>query len=207
MRRFGPGPYVLGFVRVQGLWGEGFPFDVPALSAIEELRLDVPVTLLAGENGAGKSTILELAAEAIGFAAQGGELERLGELPPVPRTVLRGALAPVLSSHKPRNGYYLRAESFFNVAEFVDSGDRYAPDLSLYGDVPLHRQSHGESFFAVMMHRFGCARFRNADLQHTHEFIFEDYFVAIGSGLHGVEAIGEPRFILPVKVKMTEQRQ
>ena len=155
IRRFGPGPYVLGFVRVQGLWGEGFPFDVPALTAIEELHLDVLVTLLAGENGAGKSTILELVAEAIGFAAQGGELERLGELPPVPRTVLNGALAPVLSSHEPRNGYYLRAESFFTVAEFVDSGDRYAPDLSLYGDVPLHRQFHGESFLALAANRFG----------------------------------------------------
>src|ERR1700690_2886202 len=126
IRRFGPGPYVLGFVRDEGLWGEGFPFAVPALSAIEQLRLDVPVTLLAGENGAGKSTILELVAEAIGFAAQGGELERAGELPAVPRSVLDGALTPVLSAHKPRNGYYLRAESFFNVAAFVDSGDRYA---------------------------------------------------------------------------------
>ena len=69
---------MLAFVRDQELWGEGFPFDVPALAAIEQLRLDVAVTLLAGENGAGKSTILELVAAAIGFAAEGGELERLG---------------------------------------------------------------------------------------------------------------------------------
>ena len=52
----------------------------------------------------------------------------------------------MLSATKPRNGYFLRAESFFNVAQFIDSGDRFAPDLSLYGDVPLHEQSHGESF-------------------------------------------------------------
>jgi predicted ATPase len=45
IRRFGPGPYVLGFVRDREFWGEGFPFDVPALRAIEDLRLDVPVTL------------------------------------------------------------------------------------------------------------------------------------------------------------------
>ena len=154
-RRFGPGPYILGLARDQGLWGDGFPFDVPALAAIDELHLDAPVTLLAGENGAGKSTILELIAEAIGFATQGGELERLGELPAVPRSVLNGALSPILSTHKPRKGYYLRAESFFNVAEFVDSGGRYAPDLSLYGDVPLHRQSHGESFLALAANRFG----------------------------------------------------
>ncbi|MGO9749967.1 MAG: hypothetical protein ACLP22_00285 [Solirubrobacteraceae bacterium] len=154
-RRFGPGPYVLGFDRDQSLWGEGFPFDVPALLAIEQLRLDLPVTLLAGENGAGKSTVLALVAEAIGFAAHGGELERLGELPAVPRRVLGGALSPVLSSHKPRNGYYLRAESFFAVAEFVDRAGRFSPDLSLYGDVPLNRQSHGESFLALAANRFG----------------------------------------------------
>ena len=57
---------------------------------------------------------------------------------------------------KPRNGYFLRAESFFNVAEFIDSGDRFAPDLSIYGDVPLHAQSHGESFLALAANRFGA---------------------------------------------------
>lgn len=154
-RSFGPGPYVLGFTRDDALWADGFPFELPALSTIEQLSLERCVTLLAGENGAGKSTVLELVAEAIGFAPQGGELERSGQLPPVPRSVLGGALSPRLSMHKPRNGYYLRAESFFNVAEFIDSGDRYAPDLSLYGDVPLHQQSHGESFLALAANRFG----------------------------------------------------
>jgi predicted ATPase len=113
------------------------------------------VTLLAGENGSGKSTILEAVAEAIGFAVEGGELERLGELPAVPRNVLDGALAPVLTGAKPRNGYYLRAESFFNIAKFIDSGAGFAPDLSIYGDVPLHQQSHGESFLALAANRFG----------------------------------------------------
>jgi predicted ATPase len=120
------------------------------------LRLDQPVTLLAGDNGSGKSTILEAIAAAIGFGEQGGELDRLGELPAVPRRVLDDALGPVLSSTKPRNGYYLRAESFFNVAAFIDSGARFAPDLSLYGDVPLHAQSHGESFLALASNRFGA---------------------------------------------------
>ncbi|HEX4034346.1 MAG TPA: AAA family ATPase [Solirubrobacteraceae bacterium] len=117
--------------------------------------MDTAVTLLAGENGAGKSTVLELVAEAIGFAPEGGELERWNELPPVPRSVLDGALTTVLSAHRPRNGYYLRAESFFNVAQFVDSGHQFASDLSLYGDVPLHHQSHGESFLALAANRFG----------------------------------------------------
>jgi predicted ATPase len=111
--------------------------------------------LLAGENGAGKSTLVEAIAEAMGFAAQGGELDRSGELPAKPRAVWEGALEPVLSATKPRNGYFLRAESFFNIAQFVDSGGTFAPDLSLYGDVPLHEQSHGQSFLALAANRFG----------------------------------------------------
>ena len=146
---------MLGLRRTGSGWDDGFPFDVAAFAAVEELRFERPVTLLAGENGTGKSTILEALAEAIGFAAEGGELERLGELPAVPRSVLKGALAPELSPTKPRNGYYLRAESFFNVARFIDSKDRFAPDLSIYGDVPLHEQSHGESFLALAANRFG----------------------------------------------------
>jgi predicted ATPase len=90
------------------------------------------------------------------FADQGGELNRSGELPAVPRKILGGGLAPLLTETKPRDGYYLRAESFFNVAQFVDSGAIHAPDLSLYGDVPLHQQSHGESFLALASNRFGA---------------------------------------------------
>jgi predicted ATPase len=100
--------------------------------------------------------VLETVAAAVGFADQGGELERLGELPAVPRAVLDEAVTPILTETRPRNGYYLRAESFFNVAAFIDSGARFAPDLSLYGDVPLHEQSHGESFLALAANRFGA---------------------------------------------------
>jgi predicted ATPase len=145
----------LGLRRDLGRWGGGFPFDLPALAAVEDLRLDQPVTLLAGENGTGKSTILEALASAIGFADEGGELERLGELPAVPRSILKGALVPVLTDTKPRNGYYLRAESFFNVARLIDSSAAFTPDVSIYGGVPLHEQSHGESFLALAANRFG----------------------------------------------------
>lgn len=155
VRRFGRGPYVLGLRRVPSNWGDGFPYDVPAVAAVEDLALDAPVTLLAGDNGSGKSTIVEAIAESMGFAAEGGELERSGELPAVPRPVLGEALEPVLSRTKPRNGYFLRAESFFNIASFVDSGGIFSPDLSLYGDVPLHAQSHGQSFLALAANRFG----------------------------------------------------
>jgi predicted ATPase len=155
VRRYGRAPYVLSLRRVEERWGTGFPFDVPAVAGIDRLRLDAPITLLAGDNGSGKSTIVEAIAEAMGFDAGGGELDRLGELPAVPRPVFDGALEPVLGVRKPRNGYFLRAESFFNVASFVDSGGTFSPDLSLYGDVPLHEQSHGQSFLALAANRFG----------------------------------------------------
>jgi predicted ATPase len=154
-RRFGRGPYVLGLRRSLDHWGVGFPFELPALATVGELRLDRPVTLLAGDNGTGKSTLVEVLAEAMGFVSEGGELQRYNALPAVPRAVLDGSLEPVLSSTRPRNGYFLRAESFFNVAQFVDSGEKFAPDLSLYGDVPLHQQSHGQSFLALAANRFG----------------------------------------------------
>ena len=141
--------------RDESSWGRGFPYDVPAIAAIECLELDAPITLLAGDNGSGKSTLVGAIAEAAGYAAEGGELERSGELPAVPRSAMGGGLEPVLSSTKPRTGYFLRAESFFNVASFVDSGEKFAPDLSLYGDVPLHQQSHGQSFLALAANRFG----------------------------------------------------
>ena len=90
-RRFGPGPYLLGLRRLEER--EGFPFDVPAVEQVERLRLTERVTLLAGDNGSGKSTLIEAFAQAIGFAEEGGELERLGERPAVPHSVLDGALA------------------------------------------------------------------------------------------------------------------
>ena len=149
LRRFGPGPYVTALRRDEAAWGSGFPFDVPAVAAAGDLALDAPVTLLAGDNGTGKSTLIEAIAEAMGFAPEGGELTRLGELPAVPRPVLDGALAPVLTTTKPRNGYFLRAESFFNLATQVDE-----LGVNGYGSKSLHAQSHGESFLALMMNRF-----------------------------------------------------
>jgi predicted ATPase len=154
VRRFGRGPYLIGLRKDPALWGEAFPFDVPAVAAVEQLRLDAPVTLLAGDNGTGKSTLVEAIAEAMGFSTEGGELDRAGELPAVPRPVFGGALRPVLASSKPHNGYFLRAESFFNVASLIDSGGTFAPDLSLYGEVPLHEQSHGQAFLALAANRF-----------------------------------------------------
>ena len=109
---------------------------------------------MAGDNGSGKSTLIEAIAEAMGFADEGGELERSGELPAVTRPVLGGGLVPVLSRTRPRNGYFLSAESFFNVAHFIDSGDAVRARPLALRRVPLHQQSHGQSFLSLAAKRF-----------------------------------------------------
>jgi predicted ATPase len=153
VRRFEPGPYLLGLEG--GGEGDEFPLNVPAVARAAELSLDQPVTLLAGDNGTGKSTLIEAFAEAFGFDLEGGELERSGQLPATPRPALNNLFTPRLSRWaRPRTGYFLRAESFFNVAAFTDSDHLHSPDLSLYGDTPLHQQSHGQSFLALASHRF-----------------------------------------------------
>jgi predicted ATPase len=151
IRRPGPGPYLLGFDGEP--LGDEFPFTVPALRDLAALDLEHPVTLFAGDNGTGKSTLIETIAEAVGFDPQGGEYERLGVLPPVPRRV-QGFEPRMNRWSKPRNGYFLRAESFFNVAAMVDSEGDFSPAIENYGGVKLHEQSHGESFLALATHRF-----------------------------------------------------
>jgi predicted ATPase len=152
IRRPGPGPYLLGFDEVDPP-GSEFPFTVPALRDLTALDVEHPVTLFAGDNGTGKSTLIETIAQAVGFAPEGGEYERLGELPPVPHRV-HGFEPRMHRWSKPRNGYFLRAESFFNVAAFVDAEGEFSPDLSIYGGRKLHEQSHGESFLALAANRF-----------------------------------------------------
>lgn len=161
-RVFGPGPFITGFEPGPDPWGSGFPFDVPAVADYAQLRLDQPVTLLAGDNGTGKSTLVEAIAESMGFAEQGGELQQMGRTgTPTPRPALGGAVSPVLTHHRPLNGYFLRAESFFNIALMIEAGEASkevasrTPDISLYGGTQLHDMSHGQSFLALAENRFG----------------------------------------------------
>ena len=126
---------------------DAYPFALPAVRALDGLELSA-VTYLIGENGAGKSTILEALAVASGFNAEGGTVNfsfstRRSE------SELHRYLR-VARTRRPKTGFFLRAESFYNVATEVERlgvGDSY-------GDRSLHEQSHGESFLSLMKHRF-----------------------------------------------------
>lgn len=126
------------------------------LAAKGELRLERPVTFLVGENGSGKSTLLEAVAVASGFNAEGGSRNfRFSTEYTV--SSLHDCITLIRRAY-PKDGYFLRAESFYNVASYLDQLDRTpwcGGALNSYGGVSLHQQSHGESFLSLMENRFG----------------------------------------------------
>lgn len=139
-----------------------YPFSLPVVRQLDSLELHPAVTFLVGENGSGKSTLLEAVAVAWGFNPEGGTKNfRFGTR--VSHSVLHEYLRLVKGVKRPRDGFFLRAESFFNVASEIEhldeepapAGVSSPPIINYYGRRSLHEQSHGESFFALMMHRFG----------------------------------------------------
>ena len=130
---------------------DGYPF-LPVVRDLARLHITAAVTIIVGENGSGKSTLIEAIAIGAGFAAQGGSLSgELGRRSEETDRLLADALEIQTGPHRPRAGFFLRAESFFNVAAIID-----AKDLDqIYGGHALHAQSHGESFLALAANRFG----------------------------------------------------
>lgn len=125
-----------------------YPFNIPAYEKGINIALDAKVTLLVGENGSGKSTLLEAIAECCGFDPEGGNRDHNRE-----SFRDRSDLAKALRlSWMPRTteGFFLRAESFFNFATYIES----VSNLKAYGGKSLHQQSHGESFLALFENRF-----------------------------------------------------
>src|SRR2546421_2454137 len=132
---------------------DAYPFSIPAIRHLDELKLDSRVTLFAGENGSGKSTLVEAIAVAAGFNPEGGSRNVTVSTRPS-HSVLHKHLRLVRGTHRPRTGYFLRAESFFNVATYID--ELRDPEISAaYGGGSLHERSHGESFIALVTNRFG----------------------------------------------------
>src|SRR5689334_17396187 len=101
---------------------EAYPFSLPALRDLSELELDPAVTFFAGENGSGKSTLVEAIAVAAGFNAEGGSANmQFGTRPS--HSALHDHIRLVRGSRTFRTGYFLRAESFFNVATHIEELD------------------------------------------------------------------------------------
>jgi len=133
-----------------------YPFSIPAVRTLQTLTLHSDVTFLVGENGTGKSTLLEAIAVAWGFNAEGGS-KNFNFATRASHSELHRHLGIVRSFKRPRDGFFLRAESYFNVAtniEELDGGGYGDPLINAYGGRSLHEQSHGESVLALMTERF-----------------------------------------------------
>lgn len=125
------------------------PFDLPWLGGFQALELHPKVTFFIGENGSGKSTLLEAIAVAWGFNPEGGS-KNFRFSTEATHSNLHEFLTLVKGVRRPKDGFFLRAESFYNVATEVASLGVGAS----YGEEALHEQSHGESFMSLVTHRF-----------------------------------------------------
>ena len=134
-----------GFLRLAEFdWPEtrdAFPFDLPAFRSLRRLEFHPAVTFFIGENGSGKSTLLEALAVKSGFTSEGGWKRRISE-EVQPSSGLDRHLHLVRGGY-PGDGWFLRAESFYNVATEMEELGGAAP----------HAQSHGEAFLALLNHR------------------------------------------------------
>ena len=138
------------FRRGEG-WDEAaYPFNLPVVRTLHSLKFHPRVTFLVGENGSGKSTLIEALAVAWGFNAEGGSKDHQFATRQS-HSALHQFVRPVRNARlRPHDGFFLRAESFFNVATYLED-----PEIrgSRHGPRKLHEQSHGEAFFALFDNR------------------------------------------------------
>lgn len=137
---------------------EVYPFNIPAFSNMDVLDVNQNVVFIVGENGTGKSTLLEAIAHKGGFSIGGGG--RNNDLGLSDDSKLLSSILTLSWMPKISNGFFLRSETFFNFATYLDemardpySGGRRVYDA--YGGKSLNEQSHGEAFLSLFNNRFG----------------------------------------------------
>ena len=134
---------------------KAFPFDtLKFLTSTFAIEFKSPITIIVGENGSGKSTLIEALAVASGFNVFGGSQHHRGfgadgDLPNALGAAMRLSWLP-----RVRNGFFLRAESFFQLASYLDETGNPA----VHGGGLLHGRSHGEAFMTMFHHRLAAKR-------------------------------------------------
>lgn len=138
-----------------------YPFNIPSIKNGVKLKLRNNVTFFVGENGSGKSTLLETVAETIGFSLRGGNKNHnlnIGSSFTGYESQLTEQTKLVWTPKRLNNGFFMRAESFFNFADYIDeiAKEELNPEkfYEAYGGKSLHHQSHGESFLSLFTNKF-----------------------------------------------------
>ncbi len=122
-----------------------YPFSIPSIAEFDAIEFHEDVTFFVGENGAGKSTLLEAIAVSLGFNPEGGN-RNTNFATNSTHSELSEYIKMIRSFKKPKDGYFLRAESFYNFASYMDE---------IGNGESLHEQSHGESFMSILLDKFG----------------------------------------------------
>ena len=130
---------------------DGYPFTIAAVRHLDGLQFTEPVTFFVGENGSGKSTVLESIAVAAGLNAEGGS-RNFRFATRATHSELSEHIRLVRAPRRPRDSYFLRAETFYNVASAAEEYGAEVAERQGGGRSP-HEQSHGESFLALVLHR------------------------------------------------------
>lgn len=142
-----------------------YPYDIPSIKYLKELDLHPNVTFIVGENGVGKSTILEAIAVCYGFNPEGGS-KHFNFQTNATHSELYNSIKLIKGINKPKTGYFFRAESYYNLSSELDrlmqddDENKYAQLINegnlyqAYGGKSLHAQSHGESFMSLFLNRF-----------------------------------------------------
>lgn len=130
-----------------------YPFSIPAIRNLDRMAFHPDVTFIVGENGTGKSTLIEAIAMKLGFSQEGGTKNMRVQ---TAHTVsgLSEHLKLIRSFARPSDGYFFRAESLYNVATYMDQDDRDKYHLGAYGNLSMHKRSHGELFFTTLTKKF-----------------------------------------------------
>lgn len=128
-----------------------YPYDIPAIRHLNDFEFKSEVTFIVGDNGSGKSTFVEALAICAGFNPEGGSLY-LNYHTYDTHSNLFDSFKLIRSGYRNKDGYFLRAESFYNVASEIDRiTERWRLDR-IYGGA-LHERSHGESFLGLILNR------------------------------------------------------
>ena len=126
---------------------ETFPFSLPVINNMDNLNFNKKVTFFVGENGSGKSTLLEAIAIAMGFNPEGGS-KNFRFSTRDSHSILSDYIRPIRGARNPKDGYFLRSESFYNLSTEIDR-----LSIDSYGGDSLHDLSHGEGLLTLFSNR------------------------------------------------------
>jgi predicted ATPase len=189
-------PFLSGLL-LPPLQGNSYLQHIPSLNKGLQLALKSNVTFFVGENGSGKSTLLEGIAEQCGFSLRGGNRNHnlnTGYRFEGYESALASSVQLLWTPRKINEGFFMRAESFFNFASYIDELAVYdSRILNAYGGKSLHEQSHGESFLSLFNNQFESGIYI---LDEPEAALSPARILAFISVIHQLEQSGRAQFLI-----------